>query len=110
MMLPEVLFLSDKTGKPEAINLIIEKKPVAAFGKSDGDRQMLELSESSNGKSFQLLVHQDDPIREYQYDVDSEIGTFSLVLKEEALRKGWHIVSMKNDWRVIFPQDKTTLY
>lgn len=106
MMLPEVLFISDKTGKPEAINLIIGKKPVAAFGNSDGDRQMLEWSESSNGKSFQLLVHHDDPIREYQYDVDSKIGTFSLVLKEEALKKGWHIVSMKNDWKVIFSDDR----
>lgn len=104
--LPEVLFIDDKRGKPEAINLIIGKRPVAAFGNSDGDQQMLEWSQSSKGKSLQLLVHHDDPIREYQYDTDSKIGTFSEALMEEAKKNGWMIVSMKNDWKVIFPSDR----
>lgn len=98
---PEVLFVDDKGGKPEAINLFIGKRPVAAFGNSDGDRQMLEWAQSS-GKSLQLLVHHDDPIREYQYDTDSKIGTFSRPLMEEAAEKKWIVASMKNDWKVIF--------
>lgn len=101
--LPEILFIDDKKGKPEAINLIIGKRPVAAFGNSDGDQQMLEWSQSSAGKSFQLLVHHDDPVREYKYDTDSKIGTFSLQLMEEAKKKGWIVVSMKNDWKIVFP-------
>lgn len=103
--LPEVLFIDDKSGKPEAINLFIGKRPVAAFGNSDGDRQMLEWSQAAKGKSFQLLVHHDDPVREYQYDTDSKVGTFSQALREEAKKNGWVIVSMKNDWKVIFPSE-----
>jgi len=103
--LPEVLFIDDKSGKPEAINLFIGKQPIAAFGNSDGDQQMLEWSQASNGKSFQLLVHHDDPIREYKYDVDSKVGTFSHALMNEAKKKNWIVVSMKNDWKVIFPPD-----
>jgi hypothetical protein len=102
LKLPEVLFINDKNGKPEAINLFIGKRPAAAFGNSDGDRQMLEWSQSFKGKSFQLLVHHDDPVREYQYDTDSKIGTFSRSLMEEAEKNGWSIVSMKNDWKIIF--------
>lgn len=105
LKLPEVLFIDDKNGKPEAINLFIGKLPVAAFGNSDGDRQMLEWSQSTKGKSFQLLVHHDDPVREYKYDTDSKIGTFSKTLMEEANKKGWVIVSMKNDWKKIFSFD-----
>lgn len=101
--LPELFFIDDKAGKPEAIHLFIGKRPVAAFGNSDGDRQMLEWSQSPNRKSFQLLVHHDDPIREYQYDTDSKIGTFSQSLMEQATKKGWVVVSMKKDWKVIFP-------
>lgn len=100
--LPEILFIDDKRGKPEAIHLIVGKRPVAAFGNSDGDQQMLEWSQSSKGKNFQLLVHHDDPVREYKYDTDSKVGTFSHALMEEAQQKGWIIVSMKNDWKVIF--------
>lgn len=102
LKLPEVLFIDDKTGKPEAINLFIGKVPVAAFGNSDGDQQMLEWSQSTKRKSFQLLVHHDDPIREYKYDKDSKIGTFSQALMNEANQRGWIIVSMKNDWNKIF--------
>lgn len=103
MKLPEVLFIDDKTGKPSAIQLIIGKRPVAAFGNSDGDQQMLEWSQTGNGKRLQLLVHHDDAEREYAYDTDSKIGTFSKALMDEAKAKGWIVVSMKNDWKVIFP-------
>lgn len=102
---PEVLFISDKAGKPEAINLIIGKRPVAAFGNSDGDRQMLEWSENE-GASLQLLVHHDDAEREYAYDADSRIGRFSKSLAEEAQNHKWIIVSMKNDWKILFPYEK----
>jgi phosphoglycolate phosphatase-like HAD superfamily hydrolase len=105
LKLPEVLFIDDKNGKPEAINLFIGKIPTAAFGNSDGDQQMLEWSQSTKGKSFQLLVHHDDPVREYKYDIDSKIGTFSQTLMKEAYKKGWVIVSMKNDWKKIFSLD-----
>lgn len=104
--LPEVLFIDDKNGKPEAINLFIGKLPVAAFGNSDGDQQMLEWSQSSKGKSLQLLVHHDDPVREYKYDADSKVGTFSQILMEEAKKKNWIVVSMKNDWKVVFSPNR----
>ena len=100
--LSEVFFIDDKSGKPEAIHFFIGKHPVAAFGNSDGDQQMLEWSQAFKGKSLQLLVHHDDPIREYQYDADSRIGTFSKALMEEANEKGWVIVSIKNDWKRLF--------
>jgi phosphoglycolate phosphatase-like HAD superfamily hydrolase len=101
--LPDILFIDDKAGKPEAINLFIGKHPVAAFGNSDGDRQMLEWSQAGKGKNIQILIHHDDPLREYAYDVDSKIGTFSKSLFEEAHKRGWFVVSMKNDWKTIFP-------
>lgn len=100
--LPEVLFIDDKKGKPEAINLFIGKHPVASFGNSDGDQQMLEWSQASPSKSFQLLVHHDDPIREYAYDSESKVGTFSSVLMEEAKKEKWIVVSIKNDWKTVF--------
>jgi phosphoglycolate phosphatase-like HAD superfamily hydrolase len=100
--LPAVLYIDDKEGKPEAINLIIGKKPVAAFGNSDGDRQMLEWTQSGEGKRLELLVHHDDADREYAYGPDSKIGTFSESLMQEAREKKWIVVSMKDDWKKIF--------
>ena len=100
---PEILFIDDKSGKPEAIHLFIGKHPTFAAGNSDGDREMLEWSQASGKNSLQLLVHHDDAIREYAYDADSKVGTFSNALKEHALKNGWIIVSMKNDWKTIFP-------
>lgn len=99
---PAMLFLNDKGGKPEGINLVIGRRPIAAFGNSDGDRQMLQWTQGSSYKTLQLLVHHDDPVREYAYDVNTKIGTFSASLMDEAHQKGWLIVSMKNDWKVIF--------
>ncbi len=100
---PELLFINDHAGKPEGINLIIGKRPVAAFGNSTGDQQMLEWTQASMRKNLELLVYHDDEVREYAYGAESKIGTFSKDLKQEADRQGWLIVSMKNDWKVIFP-------
>lgn len=100
---PEILFIDDKAGKPEAINLFIGRKPVIAVGNSDGDRQMLEWTQSREGKSLLLLVHHDDAQREYSYDADSKIGTFSKQLMDEAKKKNWNVISMKKDWNLIFP-------
>lgn len=105
--IPQMLFIDDKEGKPEAINLFIGRVPVAAFGNSDGDQQMLEWSAASQGKSLQLLIHHDDPVREYAYDTKSKIGTFPQSLMDEAKKRKWIIVSMKNDWTIIFPWEKS---
>jgi phosphoglycolate phosphatase-like HAD superfamily hydrolase len=98
-----LLFICDKAGKPEAINLFIGKKPIIAFGNSDGDREMLEWTQSNNKLHLMLLVHHDDAKREYAYDTQSPIGTFSKSLMKEAEDNSWQVISMKNDWRVIFP-------
>ncbi|MCI0366124.1 MAG: haloacid dehalogenase-like hydrolase [Phycisphaerales bacterium] len=102
--LPEVLLIDDKTGKPEAINLIIGKRPVAAFGNSTGDQQMLEYTGAGAPGSARLmmLVHHDDTQREFEYGADSKIGTFSEELMSEARQRGWTVISMKNDWKRIF--------
>jgi len=101
--LPEILFVDDFGGKPEGINLIIGKRPIAAFGNSIGDQQMLEWTQGSAGTRLELLVHHDDAVREYAYGPDSKVGTFSDALMEEAKQKGWIVVSMKDDWKLIFP-------
>lgn len=97
-----LLFLDDKGGKPEGINLVIGRRPVAAFGNSDGDRQMLQWTYGSKRKTLQLLVHHDDATREFSYDGDTKIGTFSPSLMSEAIAKKWVVVSMKNDWKRVF--------
>lgn len=102
----ETLIVDDKTGKPEAINLFIGHKPIIAFGNSDGDRQMLEWTQSNDGPHLMLLVHHDDAKREYAYGAESKVGTFSNSLMLEAKQKGWNIISMKNDWKFIFPFQK----
>lgn len=105
--LPEILFIDDKQGKAENINLFIGRHPVAAFGNSDGDQQMLEWTESNSKRHFELLVHHDDAAREYAYGPDSKIGTFSNALKSEAKKRGWTVVSIKSDWKVVFPFEKS---
>ena len=99
----KLLLICDKGGKPEAIHLFIGKKPLIAFGNSDGDQQMLEWTESGLGKRLMVLVHHDDAKREYAYDSLSKIGTLSTALLQEADKKHWQVISMKNDWKVIFP-------
>lgn len=104
---PGILLITNEAGKPEAINLFIGKKPIIAFGNSDGDRQMLEWTQSGPGKRLMLLVHHDDATREYAYDRQSKIGTFSQSLFNEAYKNNWQIISMKNDWKVVFPFEMT---
>lgn len=106
--LSELLLIDNYGGKPEGINLIIGRRPVAAFGNSDGDRQMLEWTHSEKGKRLQLLVHHDDAVREYAYGAESKIGTFSDSLMQEAKEKGWIVVSIKDDWKVVFPNRQSS--
>jgi hypothetical protein len=101
--LPEVLLVDDKTGKPEGINMVIGHRPQAAFGNSTGDQQMLEYTGVGDGARLMMLVHHDDAKREYAYGAESKIGTFSDALMAEANKKGWVVVSMKGDWKTIFP-------
>jgi len=100
--LPEINFINDKEGKPVGINQHIGRRPIAAFGNSDGDLQMLQWIVAGAGKRFALLVHHTDEVREYAYDRDSHIGKLDKAL-DIAQQKGWTVVDMKNDWKVIYP-------
>jgi phosphoglycolate phosphatase-like HAD superfamily hydrolase len=102
---PEVLYIDDKTGKPEGIHLVIGRRSRAAFGNSDGDRQMLEWTQAGDGARLMLLVHHDDAKREYAYGAESKVGTFSKELSSEAEKKGWTVVSIARDWRRVFSFD-----
>lgn len=103
--LPELLYIDDHAGKPEAIYLIIGKPPVIAFGNSDGDQQMLEWTTGGKQNRLGVLIHHDDPVREYAYDTATKVGTFSHELMKEAAKEQWVVVSMKDDWKVIFPEE-----
>jgi len=103
--LPTVNFNDDKEGKPVAINLHIGRRPIAAFGNSDGDLQMLQWTMAGEGARFALYVHHTDAQREWAYDRESSIGKLDKGL-DEALKKGWTIADMKQDWKVIYPIDK----
>jgi len=100
--LPEVQFVDDKEGKPIAIQTVIGRRPLAAFGNSDGDLEMLEWTTSGPGSRFALIVHHDDDEREWAYDRRSRIGTLDKAW-DEAKAKGWTVVSMKDDWAIVFP-------
>ncbi len=99
---PEVLLLDDKGGKPEGINLVIGRRPRAAFGNSTGDQQMLEWTQAGPGPRLMMLVHHDDPARESAYGEGSPIGTFSAALMDEAKSRGWSVIRMKDDWKQVF--------
>jgi hypothetical protein len=103
---PALLLNNNYAGKAEDIYLFIGHQPQAAFGNSTGDQQMLEYTETSKTASLMMLVHHDDDKREYAYGAKSKIGTFSEALMSEAHKRGWQVVSMKNDWKRIFPFDK----
>jgi phosphoglycolate phosphatase-like HAD superfamily hydrolase len=103
MRLPEMNFIDDKTGKPVGINSHIGRRPIAAFGNSDGDQQMLEWTQAGSGARLMMLVHHDDAVREFAYGAESKIGTFSDALMAEAKKNAWTVISMKDDWKVIFP-------
>jgi hypothetical protein len=102
MRLPEMNFIDDKTGKPVGINSHIGRRPIAAFGNSDGDQQMLEWTQAGSGARLMMLVHHDDAVREFAYGAESKIGTFSDALMAEAKKNGWAVISMKNDWKKLF--------
>ena len=102
MRLPEIDFIDDKDGKPVGINSHIGRRPIAAFGNSDGDLQMLQWTAAGDGPSFCLYVHPPDADREWAYDRESHIGRLDKGLNEAAAR-GWTVVDMKNDWKVVFP-------
>lgn len=103
--LPDLNFINDKAGKPVGINQYIGRRPIAAFGNSDGDFQMLEWTTSGEGPSFGLLVHHNDNQREWAYDRDSHIGRLARGL-DEGPKSGWTVVSMKDDWKRIFSFEK----
>ena len=99
---PGIDFVDDKEGKPVGIARFIGRRPIAAFGNSDGDLQMLQYTAAGSGAQFLLYVHHDDAEREWAYDRESHIGRLDAGL-DEAAQRGWTVVSMKDDWRRIFP-------
>lgn len=103
--LPEVNFNDDKGGKPVGINEHIGRRPIAAFGNSDGDLQMLQYTGAGSGARFCLYVHHDDADREYAYDREDGLAKLDKGL-DEAAAKGWTVVSMKNDWKTVHPAGK----
>jgi phosphoserine phosphatase len=103
--LPELNFYDDKGGKPVAIQHHIGRRPIAAFGNSDGDLQMLQWTAAGSGPRFALIVHHTDAEREWAYDRTSHIGKLDKAW-DEAQAKGWTVVDMKQDWKVIYPNEK----
>jgi hypothetical protein len=100
--LAKIDFIDDKEGKPVGINAHIGRRPIAAFGNSDGDLQMIQWTTSGAGARFGLLVHHTDGEREWAYDRESHIGKLDKAL-DEAQTRGWTVVDMKQDWKVIYP-------
>ena len=98
----EINFIDDKAGKPVGINEHIGRRPIAAFGNSDGDLQMLQWTTAGDGARFALIVRHTDAAREWAYDRESSIGRLDQAL-DEAQAKGWTVVDMARDWRVIHP-------
>ncbi|MGH2341670.1 HAD family hydrolase [Segnochrobactraceae bacterium EtOH-i3] len=105
MRLPEVNFIDDGAGKPVGINQHIGQRPIAAFGNSDGDLQMLQWTTAGEGARFGLIVHHTDAEREYAYDRTSPFGHLDKAL-DAAPAEGWTVVDMKADWKTIFPPAK----
>jgi hypothetical protein len=99
---PKIAFVDDKAGKPVGIQQHIGRRPIAAFGNSDGDLQMLQWTAARRGASFCLYVRHDDAAREWAYDRESHIGRLDKGLDEAAAR-GWTVVSMKSDWKTVHP-------
>src|SRR5215472_6423778 len=104
---PKLLLNDNFAGKPEGINLMIGRRPYAAFGNSTGDRQMLEYTKAGDGARLAMLVSHDDAKREYAYGPalglpDTKVGTFTQALYDEAMKQRWVVISMKNDWKRVF--------
>ncbi|MHC4614755.1 MAG: HAD family hydrolase [Planctomycetota bacterium] len=100
--LPELDFIDDKAGKPVGIHKFIGRRPIAAFGNSDGDLQMLQWTAAGDGARLMLIVHHTDAEREWAYDRESHVGRLDKAL-DEARRRGWTVVDMKEDWNTIYP-------
>jgi hypothetical protein len=110
--LPELNFNDDKGDKPVGINQYIGHRPIAAFGNSSGDKEMLEYTQGGSGARFMLLVLHDDAAREYAYGPalglpDPKLGAFPQALYEQAKKEGWTVVSMKDDWNQVFPFEQS---
>ena len=102
MKLPKLIHIDDKAGKPVGIHRFIGRRPVLAFGNSDGDQQMLEWTAAGDGARFMGLVRHTDAQREWAYDRQSSIGRLDTAL-DEATARGWTVVDMKRDWKKIYP-------
>ena len=107
---PKLLLNDNNAGKPQGIHLMIGRRPYAAFGNSTGDRQMLEYTQAGDGVRLAMLLLHDDATREYAYGPaqglpNTRVGTFTQALYDEAKKKGWSVISMKNDWKTIFSFD-----
>jgi hypothetical protein len=100
---PKIEFIDDGPGKPVGINRFIGRRPLAAFGNSDGDLQMLQWTTAGDGRRLGLIVHHDDATREWAYDRNSHIGRLDRAL-DAAGKAGWVVVSMQDDWATIFPE------
>jgi phosphoglycolate phosphatase-like HAD superfamily hydrolase len=100
--LPEVEFVDDKEGKPVGIRMHIGRRPILAFGNSDGDQQMLQYTAAGSGARFMGIVHHTDEDREFAYDRRSPIGRLDKAL-DEGQKRGWTIVDMQRDWKTVFP-------
>jgi hypothetical protein len=102
--LPKIDFVDDKEGKPVGIQMRIGRRPIAAFGNSDGDLQMLQWTAAGVGRRLCVFVHHTDAQREWAYDRQSSIGALDKGL-DEAQAKGWTVVDMKHDWKLIYPYE-----
>ena len=112
--LPQLNFNDDKADKPVGINQHIGRRPIAAFGNSVGDQQMLEYTQSGSGARFELLVLHDDAAREFAYGParglpDVKYGYFTTALEDQAKKSGWTVVSMKDDWKTVFPAPQSEI-
>ena len=102
LRLPEMDFVDDGAGKPVGIHKFIGRRPIAAFGNSDGDLQMLQWTTSGAGRRLGLIVHHTDAEREAAYDRDSPFGRLDEAL-DQAPQRGWVVVDVKRDWKTVFP-------
>ena len=102
---PKIAFVDDGPGKPVGIYRQLGRRPIAAFGNSDGDLQMLQVTAAGEGRRLALIVHHDDAEREYAYDRDSHIGKLDKAW-DEAKARNWIVVSMKSDWKKVFAFQK----
>ena len=105
LKLAKIEFVDDGPGKPAGINRFIGRRPIFAFGNSDGDLQMLQWTMAGQGPRFAGLVHHTDAEREYAYDRESKVGKLDQAL-DEASAKGWAVVDMKRDWKTVFPANE----